>query len=99
MMEYEWDTLENGQDRTARDPEVGIGGDIDFRVESQHNPAVLTLSGIGPDPVYHCHIHGNVSEVIKFDMDGEDEAYCLRCWRTWFRGQSNIMRVYRNGED
>ena len=99
MMEYEWDTPENGQDRTARDPEVGIGGDIDFRVESSSNPAILNLTQMR-EPEYHCPTHGDVSEIIRFDVDGEDEVYCIRCWREWFRNcWPALTRIRRDGED
>jgi hypothetical protein len=78
----EWDTEENGEER------VTPGNDIDFRVESVDNPAVLNLS-VGSYPEYHCPHHGAVTETVTFDMPDQDgaEIYCTRCIRDFLRSR------------
>lgn len=55
---------------------------------------------------FWCPIHGDVTdpavasvsgglgaEMVRFDLDGEEDLFCLRCWRDWMR--ENISRLER----
>ena len=68
---------------------VRAGGDIDFRIESEETPNILSLSPHIAEP-YDCPVHGEVTEVISFELADQESAeyYCMRCWRDMLRNNT-----------
>lgn len=97
--EHEWDAEENGEKQEADfnglELRSNYGDSVDFRIESSNNDTILELSPGGQE-TYFCPAHGNVTETIKFDIEGENEIYCMRCWRDWFRNSVHMTRLERS---